>query len=415
MFKNKVMTRVLFPLVIVTVLMLLMDLYAFQAVSSAFKSNSTLISGIFWSLSFFSIVSVLSIIFIPIPNWPHTLRTYLFSFIILLVLAKLFIVFFLLFEDFGRFIRWTFYKISNPDSASRSIDRSDFFAKFAVLVGAIPLVSGIYGMAKNAYDYQIHRVKVKLPQLPKSFEGMKIVQISDVHSGSFTAKTPIKRAIDMINKENPDLVFFTGDLVNSRADEFIPYQSIFGEIKAKEGVFSSLGNHDYGDYYRWRDQQEKDENMLLLHRLQAEMGWKLLMNENQIIERNGEQIAIIGIENWSAKRFGKRGKLAHAKQGAENVPVKLLLSHDPSHWDAQIRPEFDDIDITFSGHTHGAQFGIEIGSFKWSPSQYMYKQWAGLYQKGKQYLYVNRGFGFLGFPGRIGILPEITVMELHKA
>lgn len=408
------MTRLILPLLIVAVLMLLIDSYAFQAFRAAFRPELTWTKWLYWSLSLLSIAAVLSILFIPIPLWNDALRTYLFAFILLFYLSKLILVFFLFLEDLSRVMRWGFGFFESQSEEKSMPSRSEFFGKFTLILGALPLLSGIYGMAKNAYNYQLHRVKVDLPHLPESFEGFKIVQISDIHSGSFTAHKPILRAIEMINKEKPDIVLFTGDLVNNRAHEFLPYQEYFNQIEAKEGIFSCLGNHDYGDYYRWKDAREKDENMQLLHDMQQKMGWKLLMNENRIIEKNGEKIAILGVENWSAKRFGKRGRLDLATRGTEDAPVKLLLSHDPSHWDAEITPKYSDIDITFSGHTHGAQFGIEFGSFRWSPSQYMYPQWAGLYKKGKQYLYVNRGFGFLGYPGRIGILPEITVMELSK-
>lgn len=241
------------------------------------------------------------------------------------------------------------------------------------------------------------------------------MQISDIHSGSFASREPLLKALKIIKEQNADVIFFTGDLVNNLSLETDDYVDIFKEIKAPMGVFSTLGNHDYGDYMQWNSKEEKIKNLDRLKSVHAQSGWKLLMNEHQVLQRGEDKIAVIGIENWGAHmHFPKYGDMKKAYSGAEQYPVKLLLSHDPSHWDAQVRKEYGDIDITFSGHTHGFQFGIEIPGFRWSPSQYVYKQWAGLYNEGKQYLYVNRGLGFLGYPGRVGILPEITVMELRK-
>jgi predicted MPP superfamily phosphohydrolase len=273
-----------------------------------------------------------------------------------------------------------------------------------------------YGILSGAHDYRVRRLKVALPNLPQAFDGIRIAQLSDIHSGSFFNKIAVQGGIDMLLAEKPDVIFFTGDLVNNTADEMKDYFDIFKQVKAPLGVYSVLGNHDYGDYVQWASPQAKQKNLQTLMQTHADMGWQLLMNENKILKQGSEQIAILGIENWGAKgHFPKHGKLAEAYRGTEEAPVKLLLSHDPSHWDAQVRPEFGDIDIMFAGHTHGMQFGIEIGSFKWSPVQYMYEQWAGLYTKDNQHLYVNRGYGYLGFPGRIGMLPEITIMELVKA
>jgi len=284
-----------------------------------------------------------------------------------------------------------------------------------VIAAALPISGMIYGILSGAHDYRIRRKIIYLPNLPSSFDGLKLCQLSDIHSGSFFNRRAVQGGVDMLMQEKPDLVFFTGDLVNNRADEVKSYIDIFGKIHAPLGVYSTLGNHDYGDYVRWESKEAKQQNLEDLKAAHKEMGWRLLMNENQLLEQGGEKIAVIGIENWSAKgRFPKHGRLDQAWKGTEEAKVKLLLSHDPSHWDAQVRPEYPDIDMTFAGHTHGAQFGIEIPWLKWSPVQYMYEQWAGLYQKEHQYLYVNRGFGYLGFPGRIGILPEITIIEFKK-
>jgi predicted MPP superfamily phosphohydrolase len=255
-----------------------------------------------------------------------------------------------------------------------------------------------------------------LPNLPAAFNGLKIVQLSDIHTGSFVSSEPLEKALRMIQEQNADVIFFTGDLVNNITEEAIPYTEIFKQVKAPLGVYSTLGNHDYGDYVQWPSVEAKQKNFEDIKNLHAEFGWKLLMNEHIILKKGDAEIAVLGVENWgAAMRFPKYGDLKKAHAGTENFPVKLLLSHDPSHWDAQVRKQYPDIDLTFSGHTHGMQFGIEIPGFRWSPSKYIYKQWADLYQEGKQFLYVNRGLGFLGYPGRVGILPEITVVELHNA
>ncbi len=333
----------------------------------------------------------------------------------LIYFAKfLFLCFTLVFSVLGLLVGGIAYLIPNFDFSN---DYSRLFAKISLLLSGIPLVLMIYGILRNRHRYKVHQIKVPIKGLPKGLSGLKIVQISDIHSGSFTDTAPLKKGIALINQAKADLVFFTGDLVNSVATEIEPYITVFDKIKAKFGVFAVLGNHDYGDYVRWPSKEAKISNLNRLMSIQKQMGWQLLMNENRLLTVNGEKIAVIGVENYSGSpRFAKYGQLDKAYSGSEAASLKLLLSHDPSHWDAQIRPDFPEIDITFSGHTHGAQFGIEIeGIFKWSPIKYVYKQWAGLYQNGQQFLYVNRGFGYLGYPGRVGILPEITVMELQIA
>jgi uncharacterized protein len=387
-----------------------------------FRDSSTsaqiTVKYLFWGLTAIVLISVYSTMFMSYFHKPNAFRTYYFAVILFIMLSKLFVVLFLLIDDSVRIVRWlaSFFQAENITTGGTPITRLKFISQLGIFFGLLPLALGIDGMIRNAYNYQFKRIKLKLPNLPDSFVGLKIVQISDIHSGSFTAKKPIKHAIDLINNENADIIFFTGDLVNNVATEVLPYQDIFSNLKAKEGVFSILGNHDYGDYIQWNSKEDKKKNLEHLKTIQKEMGWKLLMDENHLLTRNNDSIAIIGIQNWSTKlHFPKYGNLSKATAGTENASVKLLLSHDPSHWDAQVRTEFKDIDVMFAGHTHGAQFGIEIPGLRWSPSQYVYKQWAGLYQEANQFLYVNRGFGFLGYPGRIGILPEITVFDLQKA
>jgi predicted MPP superfamily phosphohydrolase len=288
-------------------------------------------------------------------------------------------------------------------------------SKAALIAGTIPFGAMAYGVISGAHDYRVRRKTVVLPNLPKAFDGIRIGQLSDIHSGSFFNKVAVKGGVEMMLKERPDVIFFTGDLVNNQSSEVEEYIDVFNKLKAPLGVFSITGNHDYGDYHQWDSVEAKRKNFLELIEAHRLLGFDLLLNEHRFLEMGADKLAILGIENWGGGRFSKYGKLDKAYAGTEDAPVKLLLSHDPSHWDAQVRPDYPDIDIAFAGHTHGFQFGVEIGNFKWSPSQYAYKQWAGLYQEGEQYLYVNRGFGFLGYPGRIGMPPELTILELKRA
>lgn len=336
-------------------------------------------------------------------------------------IPKFFIIIFLLLDDIQRGLKWVITKatwtLNKPEVIEQiDIPRSEFLVKSGIILATLPLVSISYGIVNGAHDYKVRHIKLPLKNLPASFHGMRIAQLSDIHSGSFFRKTAVQGGVEMLLKEKPDMVFFTGDLVNNTADEVKDYIDIFSKVKAPLGVFSTLGNHDYGEYVAWTGPAAKAQNLKDLREAHRLLGWQLLDNTNSIIKQGGDQLAIVGVENWGAgSRWPKYGKLKDALQGTSDAAVKLLLSHDPSHWDAQIRPMFPEVDATFSGHTHGFQFGIEIGDFKWSPVQYVYKQWAGLYQEKEQFLYVNRGFGFLGFPGRIGMPPEITIFELEKA
>ena len=332
-------------------------------------------------------------------------------------ITKFFSVSFLFADDIARAIRWFVYKVAyffNYTIADNTLlPRSVMLTKAGMLAAAVPLATLGYGILSGAHDYRVRRVRIKLPHLPTAFHGLKIGQLSDIHTGSLFNKKAVAGGVDMLLREQPDVIFFTGDLVNDTADEVKEYIPIFSRLRAPLGIYSTLGNHDYGDYVPWPSIAAKQKNLQDLCKAHQLLGWRLLINEHVILTEGTDKLAIIGIENWGLK-FSQYGKLAQAYQGTADIPVKLLLSHDPSHWDAEVRPKFGDIDITFAGHTHGFQFGIEIGSFKWSPVQYQYKQWAGLYQQGSQYLYVNRGFGYIGYPGRIGILPEIAIIELEK-
>lgn len=287
-----------------------------------------------------------------------------------------------------------------------------WYSWIAVGFGLLITLAFVYGALFNVYRYATRKVQLRLMKLPADFSGLRVVQISDIHSGSLSDAAAVQKAVDSINALEPDLIFFTGDLVNNIADEVLMLQPVFRQLKARHGVFSILGNHDYGDYYYWPNAAAKAANLKQLKDIHREMGWRLLLNEHVVIQHAGLDIAIAGVENWSASdRFPKYGNLDVALEGlSEGTPI-LLLSHDPSHWKAQVIHHPVHIDATFSGHTHGMQFGIEWGKFRWSPVQYVYRQWAGMYEHAGKYLYVNRGFGVIGYPGRVGILPEITVFD----
>jgi predicted MPP superfamily phosphohydrolase len=353
-------------------------------------------------------------------DWPPMLKTAVISFVMGFLLAKVIMASFMLIDDLRRIITWIVHQLAAlfPSAEhplpARDISRSAFIARAGILVGGLMLGGFLYG-TRNKYNYKIKKIKLRSDDLPEAFRGLKIVQISDIHSGSFDDMHAVEQGVDLILKEKPDLILFTGDLVNNIASEIVPYKNIFSKLKAPMGVFSVLGNHDYGDYIEWDSDTAKTTNLERLKQHHADMGWTLLMNEHKIFDRAGEKIALLGVENWSAKpRFPKHGDLPKAYKGLEDqhIPFKILMSHDPSHWDAQVRPDFPDIALTLSGHTHGMQFGIRLPWMQWSPIQYMYKEWAGLYSEQNQHLYVNVGYGFLGYPGRLGIEPEITLIEL---
>ena len=403
-------------------IMILLDTYVFQAIKvvshSASPKTKTIIYSIYWTISILAIIGFLIFVLIGPEFLPKKLRTYLFAIVVGLFLGKLISVIFFLVDDMRRLIQWItgklFFRNTEGEQLTEGgISRSVFLSWLGLAVGGTLFGSLIYGFG-NKYRYEVRRVKLAFDNLPASFKGLKIVHICDIHSGSFTNKSAVMRGVKKIMDENADLILFSGDLVNDRATEMEEYMDVFSQLKAPLGVYSTFGNHDYGDYAHWPfNGVTKQQNLINLAKVHAELGWRLLMNEHVVLKKNGEQIALIGIENWSnIARFPKHGRMDLAYAGTEKYPFKILMSHDPSHWDAQVRPQYPDVDLTLSGHTHGMQFGIEIPGFKWSPVQYIYKQWAGLYEEGKQKLYVNRGFGFIGYPGRVGILAEITVIEL---
>lgn len=414
---------------ILIVILFLVDLYVFQAVRVAFRTITLIqpktAERIFWAVSFCCFGILLTGGIIDWHTWPKALRVYLFAFVFIWFFSKLVVVLFLVVDDLIRIFRWVAQFISskwisdnNVDAAAASngISRSDFLMKMGLVVAAIPFASMLYGMMGSVYNYSVRKVKLKIPNLPDAFNGFKIVQISDIHTGSFTDKDPVKKSVEMVAEENPDIIFFTGDLVNDRSEEALPYLDVFNKLSAPHGVYSIFGNHDYGDYVEWPSPEAKKENLEQLKAIHKQLGWKLLLDEHTRIEKDGQHLGLIGVQNWSTHlRFPKYGSMEKATTNFEPSAFNILLSHDPSHWDGEIVEKYPYVDLMLAGHTHGFQFGVELPFFKWSPVQYVYKQWGGLYQTGKQYLYVNRGLGFLGYPGRVGILPEITVIELSKA
>ena len=375
---------------------------------------------------FYLLVTVLcwmGFVFFRQINWsgmPHLLRNLYIAFAMGLVVGKVLILIVMLIDDLRRLFTWlissmAFRNSQASDAVTDPIERSVFLKNAAVILAGLSLFGFVYGVS-NRYKYRVRKIKLKFTSLPDAFKGLKIVQISDIHTGSFDNHAAVAHGIDRVMDQKADIILFTGDLVNNHRDEVDDkYQEIFSKLKAPMGVYSTLGNHDYGDYVQWPTEQAKKDNLQALKDLHAAMGWQLMMNEHIVLERGSDKIALVGIENWGAKaNFPKYGDMKKAFLGLreKNIPFKILLSHDPSHWEAQVRHEYKDVQLTLSGHTHGMQFGVDSKLFKWSPVQYIYKHWAGIYQEGEQQLYVNRGFGFLGYPGRLGILPEITVIEL---
>lgn len=413
-------------LYITTALLLLIDFYIYRSLrqTNIGWAKQPLFSLVWWGFTASIVLGVLVSIFF---NITLTMRSIILVAFFLTFTSKFIYMLILLLDDLRRLLIYFKRRFTRNGSAKAASDnankaendanrisRSDFLTKAGILVAASPLIPLSWGIISGAYDYRIRREKLYLPNLPKAFHGMKIGQLSDIHSGSFYNQKAVLGGVEMLLAEKPDAIFFTGDLVNHLAKEMKDYQDIFSKIQAPLGVYSTLGNHDYGDYFFGAQASvAKARNLQHLKDTHRVMGWDLLNNENRRLKVGNEEIGIIGVENWGTGRFPKYGRLESALQGTDDLPVKLLLSHDPSHWRAEVL-QHPDVDATFSGHTHGMQFGIRTKHFKWSPVQYIYKEWAGLYKENNQQLYVNTGFGFLGYPGRAGILPEITVFELIR-
>jgi len=418
------MLKFLLPLIFI-----LIDWYFFTGVQTIIKDfpqqRKVTIQTVYWVVSALTIFCLIITGVFAQASLPNFFKGYVVSIIFILFLGKLFGCIFLLIDDLIRLFRlgYQFATTINHPEQREGISRLKFLTYVSASFFATTFISFFYGLVKGSHDYRVHTTKLSFKNLPDAFNGLKIVQISDIHTGSYTDTDALSRAFDMVMELKPDVIFFTGDLVNDKATETEGFLPVYQKLKAPMGVFSILGNHDYGDYAEWESREAKLENLETLKQIHAQVGWRLLMNEHVALEKNGQQIALLGIENWGGNlHFPKYGRMDLAYAGTEKFDFKMLLSHDPSHWDKQVKQMYKDIDLTFSGHTHGFQFGIEIpGLIKWSPSQWVYKQWAGLYNNNNQYLYVNRGLGCVGrehvsvYNGRLGIWPEITFMELNKA
>ncbi len=412
-----------FVLIGVCTLLLLADFYIIDGIRGALKKFSfrfiKRFTTIFWSISLLLIAGVFLAVYF---NIGVGLRAAILLVFFVLLVVKVFLLPFILVDDVRRIFLWIARKYKKPEPefpASQPkpehIPRSEFLIKAGLITASLPLASLSYGIISGAYDYRVRRQTIYLPNLPKAFDGIKLGQISDIHSGSFYNKKAVTGGVEKLLQEKPDFIFFTGDLVNNQTSEVRNYIDVFSHVKAPLGVYSVLGNHDYGDYYTWNSIEAQKKNLQDMLTVHKNLGYDLLMDENRRLKVNGEEIGILGIQNWGAlSRFPKYGRMDLATRNTDDLPVKLLLSHDPSHWQAQVLPQYPQIDMMFSGHTHGMQFGVRLPNFQWSPVQYIYKEWAGHYQENKQQLYVNVGYGFLGYPGRVGILPEITIFEFKS-
>ncbi|MBT8266536.1 MAG: metallophosphoesterase [Bacteroidia bacterium] len=402
--------------IIFLLIFIAIDIYAFQAFKTITKNGLAQFS--YWVMSLIVLGNFIFMYFgFNRSDGFSQAHGYAFAFLITLFLPKAMLLVMMLGEDVFRLFEGIFNKFSGSTTTNGSMfeGRRKFVSQIALGIAAIPFTSFIYGISKGKYNFKVLNYNLYYEDLPDAFDGYRITQISDIHSGSFDSIKKVDYAIDLINQQESDTIVFTGDMVNNKAEEMHPYVDIFKKLKAKDGMYSVLGNHDYGDYLRWETEEAKSSNLNALKDLQKDIGFDLLLNEHRFIEKNGERIAIIGVENWGKGGFKKAGDLNAAISNIDKDDFKILLSHDPSHWEAEVVDHDLHYHLTLSGHTHGMQFGIEIpGIFKWSPVKWRYKQWAGIYEKFGQYINVNRGFGYLAFPGRVGIWPEITVIELKK-
>ncbi len=373
---------------------------------------------LWWAWGIFLMAAVWTLPYLPTAMYRGPARSIMMTMFFLDLAGKIPMLMFFLIDDIGKGIRWLVKKYNSSDESQgalpgKEMTRKAFLKKAGVLAGGLPFAGFSFGIIHGAYDYTWRKKQVLIPGLPKQLDGLRIGQLSDIHTGSFLNKKAVKAGIELFNSEKPDVAFFTGDLVNNLASEMKGWVDVFAKIKAPLGVHSILGNHDYGDYSQWPTKEAKTKNFNDVLRAHKDMGFNLLRNENKSFKIDGANISLIGVENWGARhRFKKYGDLPKAYEGSDDADLRILLSHDPSHWDAQVRKDFKEIELTLSGHTHGFQMGIENEWFRWSPAQYVYEQWAGLYTKENQHLYVNRGFGFIGYPGRLGIPPELTLLEL---
>jgi predicted MPP superfamily phosphohydrolase len=395
------------------IFLIVVEWYAFQALKTVTQNK------VWWAFYGVTVSLILgniiwqTLIFDRSVGWTPWIAYGVGSFIALLS-GQLVMILVLFFEDLSR-IALSVYHFFATEQKIQLPERRKFFSQVALALGAIPFSSLLYGMYQGRYNYRVLKYTLTYPSLPDSFDGFQITQISDLHCGSFDHPEKVAYGMELINQQKSDLLLFTGDLVNNKSSEARPWVDLVANIEAPYGKFSVLGNHDYGDYSSWESEAAKQKNMEEMYQTHKDMGFDLLLNESRYIEKNGEKIALVGVENWGAGRFKKAGDLEKSIAQIQPEDFKILLSHDPSHWEAEVLPHSYPFHLTLSGHTHGFQFGIEIpGWIKWSPIQWRYKHWAGIYEEKEQKLNVNRGFGYLAYPGRVGIWPEITVITLKK-
>ena len=412
----------LLRLALFIIVLVLVDLYAYKGVNTALANHSItirrIIRFVYWSISIGMLVMLAYALFSLQGLRAKRDHSYVFSLValfLLFFLPKVVIVVFHGLDDLLHVLRLGWHKLTPTPGpgTGETFGRARFLSQLGLIVAAVPFAAVLYGVTKGRRKFNVAQVPVRNPALPAAFEGLRIVQISDMHLGSYGNDLSIvQHGVDLINAEQPDLIFFTGDMVNDFADEAEPFIQVLAGLKARKGKYSILGNHDYSDYAKWDSVEAKAVNLQRLKAIHGEMGFRLLLDEHIALEQNGEHIGILGVQNWG-RRFQQYGDLGRTMRGTEALPFRILLSHDPTHWEEQVLGT--GIDLTLSGHTHGAQMGVKLGHTTYSPAQWVYKHWAGLYREGDQQLYVNRGFGFIGFPGRVGMPPEITVLELHSA
>ncbi|PIB33690.1 phosphoesterase [Gaetbulibacter sp. 5U11] len=401
-------------LIIISILYILLTVYGFQAIKTVFKSSW--IHYLFFAIA---LVVALNMVYqFTTPSEGRVIsggRGYAIGFLLAFMAFNLVLVPILIGEDIIRSFISLYDKYFITKESFYLPSRRKFISQIGLGLAAIPFASLLYGMYQGRYNYKVLKYTLHFEDLPDAFDGYKMTHISDIHSGSFDNKEKINYAVDLVNKQKSDVIVFTGDLVNNKASEMYDWKDTFSKLTAKDGVFSVLGNHDYGDYVDWATEKDKQDNLNELITIQKEIGFDLLLNESRYIQKDGQKLALVGVENWGKGGFKKAGDLDKASSNIAADDFKILLSHDPSHWAEKVIDHDNHYHLTLSGHTHGMQFGIEIpGWIKWSPVKWRYKHWAGIYKEKGQYINVNRGFGYLAYPGRVGIWPEITVIELKK-
>ncbi len=407
--------KMIFRFLLFFVVLFIIELYSFQAFRMLIKTR--------WVLNSYLVLSLVLLVYI-IYSFLHFDRSvgqthqtmFTMGLLLLVYVPKILITIILLGEDVFRVLTGAINFFIISDSTTTFLpNRRKFVSQIALGLSALPFLSLIYGITVGKYNFKVIKQMVYFPDLPDEFDGFTITQISDVHSGSFDNAEKINYAIDLVNEQNSDMILFTGDIVNTHATEMHPWLESFNRIKEhKYGKFSVLGNHDYGEYVTWPSEEAKAENFEAIKKLYGDIGFQLMLNDHQFVQKGNDKIAVVGVENWGMN-FKQAGDLKKASEGLSPEDFKILMSHDPSHWENEVKNHENNFHLTFSGHTHGMQFGIEIpGVFKWSLAEYIYKQWAGLYENKGRYVYVNRGFGFHAYPGRVGIMPEITVIQLKK-